>query len=404
MVLRHASRLYLRAPPSLSARHFSLCGTSVAVRPVQTWAGHFKNAIGPSTLVTHFQSRPTWPGHLAFLLSGVSFLLTDMLWLRVFASMSCMLTILFNYYHPVGRVIFLPIQWNCFYICVNLVYIIHLIEMRMARLNYFEERIFTQFFQDAMSVYEFQRLMSFGTMGEAQKREQVFTIGQCADQVILVFNGSPEVEIEAGRTFLGRPGLLGEISYLTGEAATASVYLVPGVQYIKWQRKDLEYISTYEPVVSRGLEHAMCKELARKLSTMNRRFKMAEQGQRSPPQHSSVDMLEDEPKSTNTEIDRDQTPFKDEAVALTEFARGASDLIQYALLNAVPGECRVALDHLIHELGDFVADARAKQPVKNNWDAKGDYPRPLTLAEMTMERFRRFSQRNYNAGFSKPQE
>ena len=70
-------------------------------------------------LLTHVQSRPEWPGHAAFAFSGIAFLVSDMLLLRVLAVTSCTCAILFNTYHPVGKALWLPIRWNIFYVGVN---------------------------------------------------------------------------------------------------------------------------------------------------------------------------------------------------------------------------------------------------------------------------------------------
>ena len=63
-------------------------------------------------------------GHSSFMLLATSFAFGDILWLRslALASGSCMAV--FNYWHPNGRVLWLPFRWNLIFIIVNSMWIL----------------------------------------------------------------------------------------------------------------------------------------------------------------------------------------------------------------------------------------------------------------------------------------
>jgi hypothetical protein len=63
-------------------------------------------------------------GHTSFMLLATSFAFGDILWLRslALASGSCMAV--FNYWHPNGKVLWLPFRWNLIFIIVNSMWIL----------------------------------------------------------------------------------------------------------------------------------------------------------------------------------------------------------------------------------------------------------------------------------------
>ena len=58
-------------------------------------------------------------GHMSFLLLGVSFAFQDIMYLRVTALFAGATMAVFNFFHPYGRVLWLPFRWNLFFIGVN---------------------------------------------------------------------------------------------------------------------------------------------------------------------------------------------------------------------------------------------------------------------------------------------
>lgn len=226
---------------------------------------------GPlAKLWSHIQSRPQWPGHAAFALTGVSFLVADVLLLRVFAVTSSCLAILFNTWHPVGKTLWLPIRWSVFYACVNIGYIVKLVSERFVWLGERESTTYHSFFSDTMDVKDFAKLIRAGEFRCASTRDEVMTRGEPTTQLLLVTDGAgAEIDVGAGVTIVRERGLLGEISFLHGGSAGATAYVLPGCSFVAWERDVLEELLSREPAVRRALELTIGRELSRKLAANN---------------------------------------------------------------------------------------------------------------------------------------
>ncbi|KAJ1621907.1 hypothetical protein T492DRAFT_1066046 [Pavlovales sp. CCMP2436] len=224
------------------------------------------------SLLEHLRRRPTWPGHAAFALAGLSFLLTDMLALRAMASLSCVLAVLFNCWHPVGRALWLPIYWNVVYVLVNIVYIGMLLAENIASLSAEEKVIFREHFDGCMSAKDFGRLVRMGTVEVASERQMLLSRGKKPEHLYLVFQGKPVVEVEDVKIIRGTAsgsGLVGEMSFISAGAANATVWIEPGCKYLRWDCKELRRLLERDMELRRGLELAIARELMRKLVWTN---------------------------------------------------------------------------------------------------------------------------------------
>lgn len=213
--------------------------------------------------MNHLLSRPSWPGHAAFMLAGAAFVVSDILWLRVLATTSCSLAILFNTFHPVGKVLWLPVRWNVFYVSVNAFYVASLAAERWVVLSDEEREIYEIYFHDAMELKDFQRLMRLARMEDARERTTVLQRGEPNSQLILLLDGEAELEIRAGVTTRSGGGMLGEVSFLHGGTASASVHLPVGCRYAVWDRETIGLARS--DAAMRGLELAISRQLSHKL-------------------------------------------------------------------------------------------------------------------------------------------
>lgn len=58
-------------------------------------------------------------GHASFILVAASYALDDFLWLRIIAVAGSTSMLVFTYFHPHGRVLWLPFKWNALFIAIN---------------------------------------------------------------------------------------------------------------------------------------------------------------------------------------------------------------------------------------------------------------------------------------------
>lgn len=279
------SALARRLPLWLFHRHLSWShsrGSSRVRQPLVVVPAWLLRAPLLGRAMAHLAQRPTWPGHGAFVLSGLSFLLTDMLWLRAIASASCALAIAFNYFHPVGRVLWLPIYWNVTYVLVNLAFIGQIINERYVRLSDEHRVIYNAHFLRAMPEADFRRLANLGAIEHVPadgERRQLLQRGQKPTRLYVIYEGKPIVTLDDGVTIVRDTGLVGEMSYLKDTPAVASVHVEPNSRYLVWERSALDRALERDPALRCGLELAIARELMSKVITSNKALVIASRAQ-----------------------------------------------------------------------------------------------------------------------------
>lgn len=125
---------------------------------------------------------------------------------------------------------------------------------QVARFNGEELRVFDQHFANVMPHAEFEKLMRAGQRVHTSRRHVAIRKGDDNAPLILVIDGAPEIEVEAGITVIGKPGLLGEMSFLTNAPTSATVYMTEGCRYHIWGRGALRALLSQERLVKTGLE------------------------------------------------------------------------------------------------------------------------------------------------------
>lgn len=137
---------------------------------------------------------------------------------------------------------------------------------QVARLNGEELRVFEQHFANVMPHAEFEKLMRAGQRIHTSRRHVAIRKGDENAPLILVIDGYPEIEVEAGITIIGKPGLVGEMSFLTNAKCSATVYMTEGCRYHIWGRGTLRALLNQEQLVKAGLEAKAGHELIDRLT------------------------------------------------------------------------------------------------------------------------------------------
>ena len=100
---------------------------------------------------------------------------------------------------------------------------------------------------------QFRRILKQGKRQTAHDGEVVLTEGQSADHLYFIMSGNARVEKGGLSADIGARVFLGEIAYLRGGVATATVTLSKGTRYLVWDHADLRRIKRR----NRELEVAM---------------------------------------------------------------------------------------------------------------------------------------------------
>jgi len=222
-------------------------------------------------------------GHASFMLVAASYYADDFLTLRCVAVVGSASMLLFTYFHPHGRVLWLPFKWNLLFIAIN--------SYRIGRVvfqKYWAEfmsdemkRIQAQYFS-LMDPVDFAKLVKLGTEETYAPGDLITSQNEPNHYVRLILSGQVEVlrdgvvtyVLEEGN-FVSESGLhAGLMLHDTIESCCSIVARrrTPGgrpveepVRTVRWDRNELIDLLDREPVLSRSLTSAMSWDIVRKL-------------------------------------------------------------------------------------------------------------------------------------------
>lgn len=232
----------------------------------------------------------TWQlaGHLASVLTMVAYLLKDILWLRLLTILSCFAGIAFNYFVPTTP-LWTVIYWNVLFAIINIVQIGIIIKERAGVHFTEEEKELHETLFKNFAPFEFMKLMRVGQWREAQVGEVLAVEQKPLDAVMLIYNGMAGVEKEGKEVAKLRDGnFIGEVSFITEGAATATVRALMPTRYIAWPKTAVRALLNRNPSMRFAMQAMLSTDLSKKLM------------RRAPSFHGKVDLdailKRDEPK------------------------------------------------------------------------------------------------------------
>lgn len=222
---------------------------------------------GPDFLPDEFTSRTVFQlvGHLSYALVAVSFLLRDILLLRLVAIVASICNVTFSVFAPdVPNLI--AAFWQSSFVCINTVWSIRLIrERRGVHFTEEEKELYETIFR-AFSPVEFMKLMRIAQWRHAEPGHQFATRGAPVEQIVLLYNGEAEVELAGGqRPKLKDGAFIGEMSFIRGGDATATVRASKTTRYVAWSKGDLRMLLNRNPSMRSTMQTVFSEDLTNKL-------------------------------------------------------------------------------------------------------------------------------------------
>lgn len=217
-------------------------------------------------------------GHAASILTMGAYLLKDMLWLRVLTIASCFAGITFNYLVP-ATPLWTVIYWNVLFVIINVVQIAIIIKERSGVEFTEEEKELHDTLFKNFAPFEFMKLMRIGNWRVAQEGEILATEKQPLDAVMLIYNGMLAVDNngkEIARLTDGN--FIGEVSFITGGAASATVRALTPTRYITWPKVAISGLLNRNPSMRVAMQSLLSTDLSKKLM------------RRAPSFHGKIDL------------------------------------------------------------------------------------------------------------------
>lgn len=203
--------------------------------------------------------------HAASIVTGIAYLVKDVLWLRLLIVMACIAGIIFNYAIPHDGS-WVIIYWNLLFMVINVVQIaIIMKERREVSFTEEEKELYETLFKN-FAPFEFMKLLRIGKWLDA-KEDQVLAIEKKRlDDVMLIYNGLVQVEADGQQLAELKDGsFIGEMSFITGGDATATVRAVEPTRYLSWAKVDLSKLLNRNPSMRFALQTVLSTDLTKKL-------------------------------------------------------------------------------------------------------------------------------------------
>lgn len=205
--------------------------------------------------------------NLDYIFIAFAFLMRNILYLRILTIFSSVFAIAFFLF--VGpKPAWFGISWESVFITINIFQIILLFyERRKIAFSKEEQEIYQKVFPHFLPG-QYKKLLNISTFAEADKGEILIEQGAQVPYLILIYKGMTSIIIN-GKTvnYCGSGSLLGEMSFLSGEPARATVQATQPTKYIMWHQQDLRKLLQHDHEMSQVMQTVFNKDLIKKLTT-----------------------------------------------------------------------------------------------------------------------------------------
>ena len=203
-------------------------------------------------------------GHLSFIITVMAYFMRDILLLRSLAVLSGLVAILYMYLiaGPI-TVLF----WQVVLLGVNGWQIFSLLRERRNISFSDEERELHQTVFSSFAPVEFMKIMRIGAWKSGEPGEIMAKEGEHIEDILIIYNGEVVIEKEGAKVAHLRDGTwIGEMSYLQGGNATATVRVVRETRYVSWHKDELTSLMKRNPTMDVAMKSVLSADLINKLS------------------------------------------------------------------------------------------------------------------------------------------
>ena len=204
------------------------------------------------------------PGHVSYVLIAVSYWATNILWLRITAVFGLFMEIL--YFRLSGGDLETGIYWDLVFLAINGYQLFRLYEeyRRASKLEGASELAAGAF--AGMSRLQLSRLASLGEWRTFRSGDILTREGGALEELFYLASG--DYEIEQSNTPIAKAGggsFIGEMAYLTGAPASATVVAATSGRAFVFSSRDLKRMESSDEATAAALHLMLGKDLATKL-------------------------------------------------------------------------------------------------------------------------------------------
>ena len=203
----------------------------------------------------------TLAGHLAFGLIAFSFLVKDILWLRVVSILASLFSIFYNYVIPLEPM-WIAVGWNIVFVVVNLYHIgVIIYEKRPVQMNPKDKELYETLFKD-LSPVEYLKISKVSEWKKFKCGEIIIRQDNLVKDLILIYNGTVDVVVDKKKVAQLKDGqFVGEMSFLTEKPATATCIVRHDCECLVWKQPEFKDLLKRNPSLYYTIQSLLSNQL-----------------------------------------------------------------------------------------------------------------------------------------------
>ena len=186
-------------------------------------------------------------GHLAFGLIAFSYLVKDIMYLRILSIVASLFGMFFNYTVP-AEPMWLPIGWNGLFVLVNIYHIsVLLYEKRPVQMDDKNTELYNTLFKELTPV-EYLKISKAACWKNYEPNDVLIRQQHLVPDLILIYNGTIDVKVDGNKVAELRDGqFVGEMSFLTEKSATATCVVKHPTKCLVWKQQEFKDLLKRNP-------------------------------------------------------------------------------------------------------------------------------------------------------------
>ena len=200
-------------------------------------------------------------GHLAFGLIAFSFLVKDILWLRIVSILASLFSVFYNWVIP-AEPMWIPIGWNFVFVALNVYHIAVIIyEKRPIKMEPKDKELYETLFKD-LSPVEYLKISKVAEWKTYKSGEKIIRQGTPVTDLILIYNGTVDVAVDGkGVAQLKDGQFVGEMSFLTEKPATATCMVKHDTECLVWRQPEFKELLKRNPSLYYTIQSLLSNQL-----------------------------------------------------------------------------------------------------------------------------------------------
>ena len=202
--------------------------------------------------------------HSANVIYLVSYIMRDILWLRIFTVIAATCLIAYFYLRP--DPLLTAVYWNLLFIALNVYWIVRLVlERRPVELTPDQQQLCELVFH-TISPRQMLAMLKRGEWRHAEAGECFQPMGTPMDRLIVIFSGQVGVDVNGRQVGEIVPGqFVGSISFVTDDPSPASFTAMQPTRYVEWRKSEVKPLLTKDPGLGQAIQATLGIDLASQL-------------------------------------------------------------------------------------------------------------------------------------------